>query len=290
MTGTRQKGVALVLVLWMSVLLAVVIGSFAIAARTETLQARQLFDGLKAEYAAQAGLHRAVYELRRPNMEDRWFTDGRAYEIQYDQAEVEIRITDESGKIDINVADEELLGRLFDSIDVSEDARDLLVDAILDWRDPDDLIRINGAEDDDYRSAGYPYGAKDAPFDTIGEVQQVMGMDYELYLAIEPAITVHSGRPVPEPAFAPVEVLRTLEGMDEASALDFVAQREQNTELGVPLPVLPDGTTPLARGGGYTFTVVSTATMPSGVTNAIEVTVRMGGVPGGQPFRILRWN
>ncbi|MEM9301834.1 MAG: hypothetical protein AAGE01_06970 [Pseudomonadota bacterium] len=287
----RQRGVALILVLWMSVLLAIIVGSFAIVARTETLQASQLYNGLQARLAAEAGLHRAVYELRRPILEERWFSDGRPYRFRYDQAEVEVRVIDESGKIDINVADEELLNRLFESVGIeNEDERLLLVDAILDWRDPDDLIRLNGAEDEEYRSAGYPYGAKDAPFDTVTEVQQVMGMDYERFSAIEPAITIHAGRPQPEPAFAPKEVLMVLEGMTPEFADEFIDQREQNVELGVPLPVLPDGTEAITRSGGYTFTVVVKATMPNGIWSELEATVRMGGPPGDRPFRILRWN
>jgi general secretion pathway protein K len=287
----RQRGVALILVLWMSVLLAIVVGSFAIVARTETLQASQLYNGLQARLAAEAGLHRAVYELRRPILEERWFSDGRPYRFRYNNAEVEVRVIDESGKIDINVADELLLERLFASIGVEdEEERLLLVDAIMDWRDPDDLIRMNGAEDDDYRSAGYPYGAKDGPFDTVSEVQQVMGMNYERFRAIEPAITIHAGRPQPEPAFAPREVLMVLEGMTPEFADEFIAQREQNVELGVPLPVLPDGTEAISRSGGYTFTVEVRATLPSGIWSALEVTVRMGGPPGARPFRILRWN
>jgi general secretion pathway protein K len=47
-----------------------------------------------------------------------------------------------------------------------------LVDAILDWRDEDDLHLVNGAEDPDYKAAGLPYGAKDGPFDSLEELQQ----------------------------------------------------------------------------------------------------------------------
>ena len=284
-----QRGVALVLVLWMSVLLAVIVGSFAIVARTETLQANQLFSGLRARYAAEAGLHRAVYELRRPSIEERWFADGRAYQMQFGEAAVEIRITDETGKIDINLADEEMLGRLALSLGLEQDQADLLVDAIMDWRDPDDLVRLNGAEDEDYEAAGYPYGAKDAPFQTLGELQQVMGMDYELYRQLEPAITMFSGQPMPNPAFAPLEVLRAIEGMDDSLAQQFILEREQIWELNVPLPELPDGTSAVSRSGGYTFTVAVKATLPNDVWAEVEATVRMGGIPGERPFRILRW-
>ena len=286
----RQRGIALVVVLWISVLLTIVIGSFAIVVRTETIQAHHLFDTTRAEHAAEAGLHRAVFELRNPQVDQRWFADGRSYTVQFEDAALEIHVTDETGKIDINVADELTLAALFDSVGVEEQQRrDELVDAILDWRDPDDLVRLNGAEDDDYDAADYPYGAKDAPFDTVTEIQQVMGMDYELFTRIEPSITVYTGRARPDPAFAPREVLLTLEGMSEELADEYIELREQIEEFGVPLPVLPDGTEAVARSGSYTYSIRSRATLPNGAWAEIEATIRPGGAVQGRPFRIIRW-
>ena len=63
----KQKGIALVLVLWVSVLIAVLLGSFSLSARVEALQGRNLLDSTRARYAAEAGLHRAAYELRGNN-------------------------------------------------------------------------------------------------------------------------------------------------------------------------------------------------------------------------------
>lgn len=285
----KQGGIALVIVLWFSVLLAVVVGSFAIIARTEILQSRHLFDTTKAWYGAEAGLHRAVFELRNPDIGARWFADGRSYRVSFDDMELDIQVRDESGKIDINVADELILGQLFDSLGLEALQRDQLIDAILDWRDADDLVRLNGAEDDDYEAADYPYGAKNAPFDTVPELQQVLGMSYELYQRLQPAVTVYTGRARPDPAFAPLEVLRTFDGMDEDLALEYIELREQITELGVPLPVLPDGTEAVARSGGYTYSIRSRATLPNGAWSELEATIRLGGAVNGRPFRIVRW-
>ncbi|MEM9533704.1 MAG: type II secretion system minor pseudopilin GspK [Pseudomonadota bacterium] len=285
----KQRGIALVVVLWLSLLLTILVGSFAIVARTENLQARHLFDTTRAWYAAEAGLHRAVFELRNPNLEERWFADGRTYTTEFEGATVEISVTDETGKIDLNVADELLLGALFQSAGVEPEASDLLVDAVLDWRDPDDLVRLNGAEDDDYEAAEYPYGAKDAPFDTVTELQQVMGMNYELFVTLEPALTVYTGRARPDPAFAPREVLMTIDGMTEELATEFIDQREQIEDFGVPLPILPDGTEAVARAGSYTYSIKVKATLPNDAWAELEATIRPGGAIQGRPFRIVRW-
>jgi len=285
----KQRGVALVIVLWVSVLLTVVVGSFALVARTETLQARHLLNSTVAQQAAEAGLHRAVFELRNRDLESRWFADGRAYQTNFGDAELQIHIRDERGKIDINRADEIQLAALFDSIGLDEQLRNELVDAIIDWRDPDDLVGPNGAEDDDYEAADFPYGAKDADFDIPSEIQQVLGMTWPIYQEIKEAITVHSNRPAPDAAFAPLEVLRTLDGLDEDSARQFIEQREQNTEFGIPLPVLPDGTEPVAQAGGTTYSVRSRATLANGAWAEVEATIRLGNDVHGRPFRILQW-
>ncbi len=285
----RQQGVALVLVMWVAVLMTVIVGSFALTARTETLQARHLFDTTRARQAAEAGLHRAVFELRNQDPETRWFADGRTYPTRFENADLEISIRDESGKIDINQADREMLVALFSSLDLDLQEVEELVDAVIDWRDPDDLVSVHGAEDDDYEAAGFPYGAKDADFDIAAEIQQVMGMDWALYQQLEPAITVHGRGGAPNYAFAPLEVLRTIEGFDDETAQQFIDEREQITEFGVPLPVLPDGTSPVAQQGGTTYSVRSRATLDNGAWAEVEATIQLGNDAFGRPFRILHW-
>src|ERR1700734_2942027 len=105
MMRNAQRGVALILVIWVMALMAVLLGSFTLMARTEKIEARHMFDGAQARYGAKAGLDRAVYELRNPDVTTRWVCDGRPYEFDFDKAHVHVEILDESGKIDLNTAD-----------------------------------------------------------------------------------------------------------------------------------------------------------------------------------------
>ena len=284
-----QRGVALILVLWVSVLLTVIVGSFTIVARTESLQARHLLDGTRARYAAEAGLHRAAYELRNPDQETRWIGDGRTYEFQFEGALVEVEMIDESGKIDINAAEEDTLVSLFKSAGIEDEVRiNEMVDAVLDFRDPDDVVRLHGAEADEYESAGLPYGPKDGPFETVPEFQQVLGMNWEIYQKIEPAITVYSGRNDVNPAFAPREVLLTLPDMTPDMVDQFIQDRELADPNGGPL-LLPDGSAVVARGGGLTYSIRARATLPNGAISELKATIRIGNGLTGRPFRIVRW-
>jgi general secretion pathway protein K len=286
------RGVAFIVVLWVIALLTVLLGSFTLLARTEALQARHLFDGASARFAAEAGLHRAVLELSNPDLATRWIGDGRSYAFDFGEATVEVQLTDESGKIDINAADELALTALFESAGLDMDAVQRLVDAVLDWRDPDDLVRAFGAERDDYAAAGYPYGPSNRPFATVEELQQVMGMTHDLFRRIEPAITVHSGNARPNPVFATFEALMTFPGMDEDLAREIIAQRHlQDPGMqGVPVAIMPDGTPIVAQQGGLTYSIRARATLPNGAWTELDATIRLGAqARAGRPFQILRW-
>jgi len=284
----RQRGVALVIVLWVLVLLTIVVGIYAVLARTETLQARFLFDVTEARYAAEAGLHRAVFEMRNPDIETRWVADGRAYFVEFGDAVIEIRVRDESGKIDLNRAGPELLTDLFLSRGVDEMRAMELADIIEDWRDEDDLPRLYGAEIDDYLAAGYPYGPANQNFQSVDELQQVMGMTWELFQQLENLLTVH-GRGGINPAFASAEVLAALPDMDYESARAFVAERELHHPSDQTALIMPNGQVVSLQGGGGTFSIRSRATLDNGAWSQLEATVSLGTNTRGRPFRVLRW-
>lgn len=286
----NQRGIALVIVLWVTVLLSVIAGSFAVIARTESLQARHMFDQARARYAAEAGLHRAVYNLSHPDQQSRWQTDGRWYDVKLGEAEVEVAVIDESGKIDLNAAGRETLLMLFKSKGLKEQRRNEIVDAILDWRDSDDDARLFGVEAEHYEDAGFPYTPKNGPFSTIAEVQQVMGVDYELFRQIEPAVTVYSGRGSINLAAAPREVLLTFEGMTPELVDQWIAQRRQALDNNQPPPPLPNGSVPDSRGGGVTFTVRSRATLANGATAGLEATIRLARGSRDQAFMVMDWD
>lgn len=292
MMRNAQRGVALILVIWVMALMAVLLGSFTLMARTENIEARHMFDGAQARYGAEAGLDRAVYELRNPDVTTRWVCDGRPYEFDFDKAHVHVEILDESGKIDLNTADDTLLQSLFVSVGVDPNTAVSLSAAIQDWRDGDDIPLPNGAEIDAYKSAGLSYGPRNAPFQTDTEVQQVMGMSYDIYQRIEPAITIYSGSAQPNPAYAPIEALRALPGMTEDLAEQLIAARQQIApgQGATANLTLPDGTPIVVSGGGNTYTIQSRATLANGASAIIDASVRLGGVgAAGRPYTVLRW-
>ncbi len=257
------------------------------AARVEHLQGRVLSRGLVAEQAARAGIEYAVRRMSEEDLQRRWLADGRAYRWRFGEAVVELRVVDEQGKVDLNAAQPPLLSSLLQALGEPRESADRIAAAIVDWRDPDSLSQpAGGGEDADYAGAELPYGAKDAPFDTVPEVLQVLGMTPRLFALASPHLTVFSGRDPPDPAFASAPVLTAL-GLD-ANAI--VAQRQQwNPALGQPAPMLADG---LQLGGANsgTYSIRSRARLREGREALLRVVVRPGGTGlPGMAYLPLQW-
>ena len=91
-----------------------------------------------------------------------------------------VTVEDEAGKVDLNSASEPLLRALLAGAGATPVEVDRITAAILDYRDADNLRRPDGAEADEYRLAGRQNGPKNAPFDSIFELGQVLGVDAAL--------------------------------------------------------------------------------------------------------------
>ena len=279
MSVRRIRGAALLLVLWLIVLLTALIGAFALTARVESLQGRVLGQGAEAQEIARAGVEYALVRIADTDPATHWLADGRWYRWNFAGSRVEISIVDETGKVDLNQADALLLSALMKTAGSDSASAEQLAAAIIDWRDPDPLTQPNGgAEDPDYAAAGLPYGAKDAPFETVAEVEQVLGMTPGLFALLEPSLTLYSGRPQPDPDYAPVPLLVAL-GLDPAT---YLARRRS---VG---PVI--GNSQLLGAGSGTYSIESRVTLKEGRRATLRTTVRAGGGPvPGSVYTTLRW-
>jgi len=111
--GSSQRGIALVLVLWVLLLLTIITGTFALMARMDRIEANTLLSGTQARLSAEAALNLAVLALRDPVDETRMRADGRSYVQDIDGIRLEVNAIDERGKLDINATDELTMANLF---------------------------------------------------------------------------------------------------------------------------------------------------------------------------------
>ena len=285
----RQRGVALVLVIWVSVILGVIAASFIVERRTETLVVLNSITLARLQAAADAGVSRAVYESYRndPTAEDAWKRDGAPHEWSFEGVAVRVEMRDESAKIDINTATEALLRGLLLSLGLPEEEATRLLDTILDWRDADTLKRPNGAEEPEYRAAGLAYKPGNAPFQAIEELQLVLGMRPELYRRLVPLITVHSRQPGINPLVAGREVLLAVPGLTTEIVDDYIARRDAALAAGEPPPSLPQAGA-FATGMSSVLNVRSLARLEDGTSFEREAVALLRPTPR-RPVTYLAW-
>jgi general secretion pathway protein K len=284
----RQRGVALVLVMWVAVLLTVIASSFIVERRTEMMVVGNSVSMARAEAIADAGVQRAVFEIyRNDNAPEAWKRDGTRYDMSFDGTPVSVEIRDESAKIDINTAYEPLLRGLLVNSGLADDEASRVLDAILDWRDPDELKRPNGAEEPDYRAAGLTYKPANGPFQAIEELQLVLGMRPEIYRRVAPLITVYSRAPGVNTQLASREVLLSLPGATTELVDEYLARREAARALGQPLPVFP---TTLPGPAGFTMvaSIRAQAMLDDGTAFVREAVAILRPAPR-RPVTFLAW-
>lgn len=266
----RQRGIALVLVLWLLVLLTVIAASHARNIRTETRLAANQVEAARARALAEAGISHAILELFVRDMQERWQADGKVYQLDLDGGTVAVAIRDTSGLIDLNTVDAPLLDRVLAAIGVDEVKRAGLIGATLDWRDKDSLKHDNGAEDDDYRLAGIQWGVRDDAFSSIEEYRYVLGMTNAIFEELAPYLTVHSKHLGVSLEYAPPWLLDVLGETEDVSAAS-------------------SPTTARGRNAGHpTYKISLWATTKQGSTASLDVVVKLNPV-ADQGYTILSW-
>ena len=141
-----ERGIALIIVLWITIMLTVIAGGFAFAMRSEALSARNALSLAQARAAANGAVERMAFELTRPRYPASWASDGQLRAWRDGDLQIVATAVDESAKIDLNSAPDVLLKGLVEKVGGADpDAAAKIVDAIHDWRDPDDTRRPNGA-------------------------------------------------------------------------------------------------------------------------------------------------
>jgi len=315
----NQRGVALLVVLWIFIFLLVVAFDFSASVREEATAAHRYSDETQGYYIALAGFERGVYEfLQQSTGRDALATqkkadifDGDWHEEALGSGAFRVRWVDEGGKININRADEETLRRIFTNLGVEEPSKAILVDSIMDWRDPDDLHRASGAENEYYRSLTPPYTAKNGPFDTVEDLLWVRGMTAELFygygdakgdreenkqrVGLREIFTVDSPIDRVNLRTASADVIHALTGIPLEKSRRFVDERKKLSDKTLPdlLPLLGIGAGDAAL-QQFVFANPAVVTVEaegrpteSHVSRRVKGVVRAAG--GGREFELVRW-
>jgi general secretion pathway protein K len=287
-----SAGIALVVVLWAIVLLSSMAVAISAIQRTDINLIANLLDSARARAHAQAGIYYAASRVGVATLDgDLWEADGAAHDWRFDGVGLRLRIIDERSRIDLNQASPLLLEGLLRAVGIDEGLVPALRDAIIDWRDKDNVRQLDGAEDDDYAALDMAYGAKDDNFAAVDELQLVMGVTPEIFNALAPHLTVYSGSPDVAPLAAAREVLYALPGSSDEAVEAYIAEREALLAEGLPLSTLPALPASNTAGGGATVVRIICEVYPEDKKNSFAwgaIVDTASGI-GPKPPEVLAW-
>ena len=285
----RQRGIALIMVLWLTVMLAVVGGAFAFSMRSEVLAARNAVSIAQVRAAADGAIDRTVLELLRPRTKESWKADGQHHRWKDGDMLLVASAVDEGARIDLNTAAEPLLKNVFVVLGEMDDAAaSALVDAIVDWRDADDLRRPSGAEAPDYRAANSNYTPTNRDFESIGELSRVLGVTPALYAKVAGVLTVHSRQRGVNSLTASRNVLLAIPGATPEAVDAYVTARDEALLNNLPVQPFPPAAA-FGAGAGAVWRVRAEAFDADGVTFVREAVVRATADPR-RPYYALLWS
>ncbi len=185
-----ERGSVMVMVLWVLAVLTMIGGYFAVEARISRNLGVRAWTDLQTRLVVHSLMMLLSNRLAAPDADENeivekglFVVDGRRYQMEIGGQKVIFALEEENGKLDLNNAGEDqirdLIRALFPDDDVIK--ADTIVDSILDWRDSDKLVRLNGAEDAAYEDKKPPYMPANGPFRVIEELLLINGVDSGIF-------------------------------------------------------------------------------------------------------------
>ncbi len=300
----KQRGIALILVLWVLSILMLMAGSFTKTMRRESAGVMTIKANAEANAQAQAGIALAQAMMLHEDETKRWRVDGSIYEIETENAKMRIRLLSETGKIDINSVTAPFLHQVFLHAPLETKAQIELENAILDWRDDDEITRPFGAEKPEYHTAKLNYAPRNKPFRSLEELQMVRGMTMNVFAWMQPIFTVYAaGQTEVEFNLATRDVLNVLPEIDTNLLEAYFLARQQTILNHAPLPTLPrieNATQAMSQDVEATteaevapeisvLTVVVEAILENDARAAVQVVMEKIDGANNLPFQILTW-
>jgi len=290
-----NRGVALLLVLWALILLGTLSLGFSWSMRTEAMAARNGIDEARAYFQARTGVNRAVVllaSLPADNVLAATIAGGDG------DASYDVRVGSESGKVDVNLVGEEVLLEMLKKGGLPEEEAESVRDAILDWRDGDDVARPRGAERAEYARMPEPVVPRNGNLLGVEELSFVKGVTKEFHRGfLSRVFTVHGNSPKVNLPRAPEIVLRSLPGVSAEAVDRIVAGRGEEPAISAADVAAMAGEglltaqgLALLSGGASSnvYTITATGRAGGDVTRVVRCLVEVSG-SGGKGVKMLGW-
>jgi type II secretory pathway component PulK len=217
--GAKDRGSALLLVLWALLLLSAAVFAFAKWVQQDIQLHGEANRELEARAMSHSGLaialHPAVTQ-QTPGLEET-FPGGLGYQV---------KMVSEGGKLNIRWLLEgedprkiTILKQWLEARDLTFDERERFVDCLLDWVDADNVHRLNGVEDDG------DYHPPNRALQSVEEIAQVRGSEALTRTeGWKDALTIYSQGPL-DLSSVDADTLRFVPGFSDANIQRFIQFR-----------------------------------------------------------------
>jgi len=254
-------------VLWTVLLLSLIVTHLLAAGLEESQIAFNMRSNAAAEAEADGAVHEAISRLLNRLMfrQGPPIPESASYRLRLSSGEAEVLVEQQAGKVNPNLASVYLLEALLRQVGADPAAAENLAAAIADWRTRGEQGRPGGAKAPEYRQAGRDYGPPSAPFESLDELGDVLGMSPSLVAALAPHMSLYTkadpvralADPVVRAALAKLPI-GVQENSDESEATQLVM-------------------------------ITALVTEPGGSHFQRSAVVSLG-VGEGRPFQILTWD
>jgi general secretion pathway protein K len=262
----RDRGFALLVVLWSLVIIALLITQIVASGRNAVRLAGNIRDAAMAQACADGAINEALLHVISTGP-DHWAPDGSTHQLGCEGAAITVKAESLASKINPNRASVGLLAGLFQVLGESPDEAAELAGNVVAWRSPQASANDRQALLASYRRAGLTYGPPGKPFADLSELRDVLGMPPALVTAALPYLSLYtSGDPDPGISSAVVRRALAISGQTgssdssysgNAAVVAITARLQGGNGLGlerqaiVSLPGTPQPFQFLSLSGGY---------------------------------------
>ncbi|MCX7793775.1 MAG: general secretion pathway protein GspK [Thermodesulfovibrionales bacterium] len=182
----KENGIVLVVVLFVIIILIILGLNLSYSTRFGLMSTKNMKEGTSLRYAMLGAFSEALAYIASDKDPAVDYVDEKGIlhiddrepfpqQKEYNGIKLDVIITDEEGRLNINMLNDQQLRSLLKYAGVPDDRLQIIIDSLRDWIDPDDLHRLSGAEKEYYENLEIPYRPKN----------QVLSVPEELLLIRE---------------------------------------------------------------------------------------------------------
>jgi len=186
--SSPEAGFALLVVIVVMLLASFLASQLILQVQTELKIAHNLKRRTVERFLAEAGINLGLFRLLDKPVEvvSKDLNDEKAENFHHGQSYEESALStgkflyyvvSETGKIDLNKSSLRLMELYLQYQGLDIDQVGVITDSLQDWRDEDDLHRVNGAESEYYKALPAPYVPRNGNIDDPSEFFLIKGTD-----------------------------------------------------------------------------------------------------------------